>query len=786
VLALGVAQAGATVLAISNEFLAVTYDTGTSRFLVESTLARQPFVQQGRFSESGGEVHREIIGNPIWGAGQSLAVTQDSGNVDRITLYPHQRFAFIQTTRHNGTVEPVALRTVDPLDFEVLVGRTPADELALRSSGALTVLNSEETGSYTFLALANSSSRAGVVCGWLTHERGSGIVFAKEQQGKAVLRTRIDYGALLIPAGQSTALETFLVGCFEDARLGLEAYADTIARNLDIKLKPKPVVYCTWYNTFRNTNEKNLARTVDLIDEKLADYGLNVVQIDDGWQAGIELKGPARNFYNVNESYASGMKASAEKIKAAGLTAGIWFMPFSGTVSDPWFADKQDLFATMDGKPYNAKWGGDCLDMTNPAAQAYLRNLVQLITREWGYKYLKLDGLWTGTATRQMYINTFYSEDGIGESKLFNPAMTHIEAYRAGLGIVREEAGEDVFILGCNISQNMRTLGASFGLVDAMRIGPDNRAAYPAILKGPLFGARLYFLHDRVWHNDPDPAYVRETLGLNDARLLCSWIALTGLLSANSVDYNTLPADRLDLLRRTMPTHSLRARPADFFDNDSPSVWLVEDPQRNRSLVGLFNWGKSESDVLKELERAKDDDIEIDKKKKKTGDEQIPTQPMDPAFRHKLDWIGLDGSKSYVGFEYWSSEFIDPFTGVLERTVPARTCQIISLVEVANEPQVIGTSRSISQGAVDLGKTEWDAVGKQLQGASLITRNDPYEIRMAAMKGSRAWKASGVSVSKKDRAAGVKIEILEQRGWKLRVQIESPENREVHWTVQFN
>ena len=48
------------------------------------------------------------------------------------------------------------------------------------------------------------------------------------------------------------------------------------------------------------------------------------------------------------------------------MVAGIWFKPFSGTASDPWFADKQDLFATKDGKPYNAKWGGDCLDMTNP------------------------------------------------------------------------------------------------------------------------------------------------------------------------------------------------------------------------------------------------------------------------------------------------------------------------------------------------------------------------------------------------------------------------------------
>ena len=80
-----------------------------------------------------------------------------------------------------------------------------------------------------------------------------------------------------------------MVGFFDDARVGLECFADSVAEQYDIKLKAKPSLYCTWYNTFRGTNEENLFKTVDLIQEKrLPDYGLNVIQIDDGWQAGIE------------------------------------------------------------------------------------------------------------------------------------------------------------------------------------------------------------------------------------------------------------------------------------------------------------------------------------------------------------------------------------------------------------------------------------------------------------------------------------------------------------------
>ncbi len=53
------------------------------------------------------------------------------------------------------------------------------------------------------------------------------------------------------------------------------------------------------------------------------------------------------------------------------------------------------------------------------------------------------------------------------------------------------------------------------------------------------------------------------------------------------------------------------------------------------------------------------------------------------------------------------------------------------------------------------------------------------------MKDGGSWKAVRVVVSKQDRNSGVKIKILEKDGWKLRVQIDAPENREVAWTVGF-
>ena len=106
-------------------------------------------------------------------------------------------------------------------------------------------------------------------------------------------------------------------------------------------------------------------------------------------------------------------------------------------------------------------------------------------------------------------------------------------------------------------------------------------------------------------------------------------------------------------------------------------------------------------------------------------------------------------------------------------------------MEVKDEPQVIGTSRDIAQGAVDLMGTRWDAEKNSLEGASLVTGNDPYEIRLATQKSFSVWKCAKAVVSNNDQKAGVKIRIVEQNGWKLRVQTDAPQNRKVQWKLLF-
>ena len=239
------------------------------------------------------------------------------------------------------------------------------------------------------------------------------------------------------------------------------------------------------------------------------------------------------------------MAHTADAIASHGMVPGIWFMPFAGNFRNPYF-DPEVFAKNPDGSPFHdARWSGTCVDMTSPAAEKFVRERVRRI-HDWGYRYFKIDGMHTGLATYNIYVNTSYSNKAFGRAKLHDAGATHVEAYRKGLRVLREE-GPETFILGCNVSQNMRSMGPAFGMIDGMRIGPDNGSAgggnWGGVRVGAWHGTNLYFLNGRVWHNDPDPIYVRSRNPIERARWMCSWLAISGAMHTASEDFLTMHVD---------------------------------------------------------------------------------------------------------------------------------------------------------------------------------------------------------------------------------------------------
>ena len=739
---------------IENEFLAIEFDAASLSLTAFAKPSGPTFITRGSLRGERGQVRPHAVSDVIWGHGQAIEIEYESGGSDRLALFDGLPFIVLTSRLANTAGEPKTVNRINALKLTLDLNKEPADLQAFGTAG-LTRLNHEANpGSYSFVAVADPESRAGLVSGWVSHDRGSGVLFSDVRKGKAVVEARCDYGKLLLEPGQTVKSETLVVGHFADARLGLEAYADAVAKYYRIALPPQPTVYCTWYHAGAS-NEKDIIENAAFAQKHLAPYGFSVVQIDDKWQAGEKIEGPRKDFttHRADGPYRSGMAPTAANLERLGMTPGIWFMPFAGTWDDPFFADKQDMFARKDGKPYVVHWGGTCFDLTNPRTRAHVYDMARRIAHDWGYKYFKLDGLWTGMATGMCYVNTGYKEDELGSTTLHDPHMTHVQAYRDGLKLVREAAGTDVFILGCNVAQNMRVLGASFGLVDAMRIGPDNGRNWSSICRGPFSGSNTYFLHGRVWYNDPDPIYVRDSVPLEHARALCSWVTLTGQLNASSIQFDKLSQERLHLLQRTMPAHGRKPRPVDLFEQRIPRVWLLTDESNSvrRDVIGLFNWEEKEA-------------VQIDR---------------------SLAEIGLVPSEAYVGFDYWGDEFIGPFSETLEMTLPAASCRIVAARPVMNRPQVLSTSRHITQGIVDIVSETWDETSNTLSGVSRIVGGDPYELRLATGMPSKARRIAEVTVAPNANVSSATIEIVKQNDWKARVCIEASGNGEVLWKVKF-
>jgi RNase P/RNase MRP subunit POP5 len=746
---LAAASAKTAMVKIENDLYAVEYNSAQGDFRIQHKPSGKTFAQDGRLENGGGTASLKAVSDKTFGQGRGIEIVHPNGNSDTLALYPNLPFVLFSTSLKNGTAAMQTLNKVPTFSMAVDTGTTLPNVKTLGTGGLLAP--EKNPGSYAFLAIVNPASRSGAVGGWLTHDRGSGVVFSPVQDGTVRLQARVEYGCLRIKPGEHSVTETFAVGWFDDARFGLESYADAIVKVYSIKLPPAPAGFCTWYMEKYSgaCDEAHLPQVTAVAAKELKPFGFDFIQIDDKWQDGISSNGPKKNFttHAPKGPYPSGMKAAADNIKKLGLVPGIWFMPFAGNYLDPWFKDHQNWFVKdPNGKPYETAWGGTCLDMTNPDTQEYVRGIVRRISQEWGYKVFKMDGYWTGSATKQVYVNSGYKEDGMGDATFADPNKTNIEALRDGTKLVRAAAGPDVFLLGCCISQNMRSFGGTFGLLDAMRVGPDTGGNIGSPNASPV-----WFLNGRVWWNDPDCVMVRTKFPVKRAQLNASWTAISGQLFYNSDWMPDLPADRLDILKRCIPAHGLFSRPVDVFDARIAQIWLLTDTRQTirRDVVALYNWDGTEKTVSATVDR-----------------------------------IGLPKAQEYVAFNFWANKFVPPFRDTISAILPGDSCRVLAVRPVSNVPQLLSTSRHVTQGIVDVTGEKWDAVKSALSGVSKVVEDDAYELRIVVPVGENSWRAAGVNISAEDVAAGVKV-TYKQNGPKLRVTIQSPTSRDVRWSIQF-
>ena len=353
------ASANAAMHTIENQTLSVAYDDAAKTFSATEKATGKVFLKDGRLDGVGGEVQTVAGAIEPFGHGRSIVVSRTDGGRMVLTLCDALPFLLIQGRLHNSDAEQRDVRTLVPAAFALDLGK-PVGELRTLGTAGLTAPD-KNPGSYLFLTLAEPATRRGVVAGWLTNDRAAGVLFSNAKDGQVEFRPQLEYGHLRIPAKTSADLETLAIGCFDDARLGLEQFADAVAKQYKIKLRPQIGGYCTWYSDQHGGagDEKSVVELAQFVAKQLKPFGFSFMQIDDQWQDGKEYNGPCRGFDRVKPSgpYPHGMKPVADRFKELGLTAGIWFMPFARNHQAPEYKDRQHWFVKReDGKPFETPW----------------------------------------------------------------------------------------------------------------------------------------------------------------------------------------------------------------------------------------------------------------------------------------------------------------------------------------------------------------------------------------------------------------------------------------------
>jgi alpha-galactosidase len=392
---------------------------------------------------------------------------------------------------------------------------------------------------------------------------------------------------------------------------------------------------------------------------------LRLIQLDDGYQRAVG------DWLEVSPKFPGGMPSLVERIRQQGYVPGLWLAPFLLSARSHTFSDHPEwVVRDESGEPLNAidNWGSPnfCLDTTQPGALEWIAHVIRTVCDDWGFEYLKLDFIYAAAMRGRRH------ERGV----------TAVQAYRRGLELLRELAGER-FVLGCGAP-----LLPSVGLVDGMRIGSDVAAYWgtegnadgPSLHNATRATLARMWMHGRWWANDPDCVVVRGTdtqLSLAEVQAWASVVALSGGMVFVGDDVSRVQPDRLELLARLLPPSGQAASPLGPLVGLIPERLLlrVERPWSTWSIVGLANWS------------------------------DVPTR-----VRFTPTEFGLAGSSSYHVVDLWTGDYLGLQQGTLDLgPLAPHGMRLLSVHADLGRPQTIGGTGHLLGEAMDLADEVWDA-----------------------------------------------------------------------------
>ncbi len=491
----------------------------------------------------------------------------------------------------------------------------------------------------------------------------------------------------------------------------------------DSVFKTAPMVWSSWTSYYAAVTERDVVSNADWLAAHLKPYGFQYVQLDDGYDRGshgqhswIEGWSPIR--------FPHGPQWLTAYIKSKGLRAGLWLVPnaYAGAVQthpDWYVRDRQGKILLDYATP--------TLDSTNPQVLAFEKHLFTTLDN-WGFDYYKFDG----EHAFAKYV------PAVDRTKLYNPNADLLANYRDRLRIIRDTIGPDRFLEVCPAGSPLNGIG----YVDSYFNGQDLYANWQGMY--PLFSsitANAFLNHLAVYVMSGEglelgkpmtvaeaakkrPPQVIETereredsptgIGVTDAeaRTLVTYIALTGVAYPLASVMTELPPDRLELLKKTMPTQPIL--PMDLFSRGTDIDWATFKHVQSDSYIHNY------PEVL---------DLKVNSESSAYDVTAVTNWRSQPLTRDIVfgDELGLDSTRSYVAFDFWNEKLLGVFKNRISVNVSPHDTRVLFICPALNRPQFLGTSRHIT-GAFSVSSLSWDSAKHMLSGISQAVPSDTYKL----------------------------------------------------------
>ena len=510
-------------------------------------------------------------------------------------------WSFCGVVRQGNSVPPHGLPSVFVRGFH---SGSRALDINLRSSSLFAWLGlrpralRDHIASDMFTTLANTVTRRGITMGFVSQKEQFGYI-STDADYRAI-SVYCDLDGVHVLGGSTIRTDWFAIHLQPSLDEDTQAMYMRLAGHFNgadklIQKAYTPVGWCSWYHFFEKIDENVLYKNIEDMKEmdrkyKLADTLL--FQIDDGYQDSWG------DWLSLSKSKfpSQSMPALVRAIKEAGMTPGVWAAPFACDKHSE-LAKNHPHWVLRRGSTSTPANSGNCgkwfygLDVTNPEVQNFIRSTIEVIIKEWGFQYLKLDFLYAAALEHSR--DTYH-----------NPYLTRAQAVQVGLDVICGLPGiGQTFILGCGAP-----VGSVIGKVNANRVSADAglgwlpEAPLPFWDRWNLPCARNMMrntlcklgMHNKWWVNDPDCILLRHSTHFSDDEI--RGIASVKAMSGGSVIISDhLPAvspDRMRIVRSILPTISLSAVPLDILEREMPEILKLKltSGVSEWVLLGLCNW----------------------------------------------------------------------------------------------------------------------------------------------------------------------------------------------------